>query len=133
MPLERVSQGFKDISATFKINPLNRDLIAIKNENAIARSVRNLIFTYPGDKPFQPNVGCRVSDMLFDNVDHITAASIKSEIENTINNYEKRVKLNEVEVNANPDTNEFDVLINYYIVGVDIPAQELTFVLEPTR
>ena len=133
MPLERVSQGFKDISATFKINPLNRDLIALKNENAIARSVRNLIFTYPGDKPFQPNVGCRVSDLLFENFDNITAASIRSEIENTINNYEKRVKLNKVEVNANLDSNEFDVLINYYIVGVDIPAQELNFVLEPTR
>ena len=133
MPLERVSQGFKDISATFKINPLNRDLIALKNENAIARSVRNLIFTYPGDKPFQPNIGCRVSELLFENFDNLTAASIKSEIENTINNYEKRVKLNKVEVNANADTNEFDVLINYYIVGVDIPAQELTFVLEPTR
>ena len=133
MPLERVSQGFKDISATFKINPLNRDLIALKNENAIARSVRNLIFTYPGDKPFQPNVGCRVSELLFENFDNITAASIRSEIENTIRNYEKRVKLNKVEVNANFDSNEFDVLINYYIVGVDIPAQELNFVLEPTR
>lgn len=133
MPLERVSQGFKDISATFKINPLNRDLIALKNESAIARSIRNLIFTYPGDKPFQPNVGCRVSEMLFENFDKLTAQGIQSEIENTIKNYEKRVKLNKVEVNANPDTNEFDVLINYYIVGVDIPAQELNFVLEPTR
>ena len=133
MPLERVSQGFKDISATFKINPLNKDLIAIKNENAIARSVRNLIFTYPGDKPFQPNIGCRVTDMLFDNFDNLTAASIKSEIENTINSYEPRVKLNIVEVTANLETHEFDVLINYYIIGVDIPAQELTFILVPTR
>jgi len=133
VPLERVSQGFKDISATFKINPLNKDLIAIKNENAIARSIRNLIFTYPGDKPFQPNIGCRVTEMLFDNFDNLTAASIKSEIENTINSYEPRVKLNKVEVTANLETYEFDVLINYYIIGVDIPAQELTFILVPTR
>ena len=49
MPLERVSQGFKDISMSFQSNPLNNDLIAIKNENAISRSLRNIVFTLPGE------------------------------------------------------------------------------------
>jgi len=84
VPARRISQGFKDISATFQINPLNDDLIAIQNANAISRSVRNLVFTLPGEKPFQPNVGSNVSRLLFENLDLLTADSIKREIENTI-------------------------------------------------
>ena len=80
MPVQRTSKGFKDISATFQVNPLNDDLIANRNENAIARSVRNLVLTVPGEKPFQPDVGSRVLDLLFDNMDELTASSIKTEI-----------------------------------------------------
>ena len=60
MPLQRVSQGFKDISMTFQENPLNNDLIALKNENAIARSIRNIVFTLPGEKFFDPNFGSNI-------------------------------------------------------------------------
>jgi hypothetical protein len=133
VPLERVSKGFKDISATFQISPINSDLISLKNANAIARSVRNLVFTQPGDKPFQPTVGSRVSELLFENFDKLTATSIRSEIENTINQYEPRVKLNEVIVEPDFDSYEFNVTIKYFIVGIDIPVQQLTFILEPTR
>ena len=133
MPARRISQGFKDISATFQINPLNDDLIAIQNANAISRSVRNLVFTLPGEKPFQPNVGSNVSRLLFENMDELTADSIKSEIQNTINNYEPRVELNEVIVDPNYDENAFDVVIKYYIIGIDVPEQQLSFVLQLTR
>jgi len=133
VPSRRISQGFKDISATFQINPLNDDLIAIQNANAISRSVRNLVFTLPGEKPFQPNVGSNVSRLLFENLDLLTADSIKREIENTINNYEPRVELNEVIVDPNYDENAFDVVIKYYITGIDVPEQQLSFVLQLTR
>ncbi len=133
MPLERVSQGFKDISATFQISPINSDLISLKNSNAIARSIRNLIFTVPGDKPFQPTIGSRVSELLFENFDRLTSTLIRGEIENTINDYEPRVKLKKVTVEPNFDNNEFNVSIRYNIIGIDIPVQQLTFILEPTR
>ena len=133
MPARRISQGFKDISATFQINPLNNDLISNMNANAISRSIRNLIFTLPGEKPFQPDIGSNVSRLLFENLDLLTADSIKREIENTINNFEKRVKLNEVVVEANHDENAFDVVINYFIIGIDVPEQQLSFVLQLTR
>ena len=133
MPVRRISQGFKDISATFQINPLNNDLIAIRNANAISRSVRNLVFTIPGEKPFQPDIGSNVSRLLFENMDELTADSIKGEIENTINAYEPRVKLNEVNVNPMYDDNAFDVTIRYYIIGIDVPEQQLEFVLQLTR
>jgi len=133
MPLERVSQGFKDISMSFQSNPLSSDLIALKNENAIARSIRNIVFTVPGEKFFNENFGSRVSKSLFENIDEISASIIQDEIENSILNYEPRVELIEVKTNPNYDNNEFNVTIIYKIIGADVPTQQLEFVLQPTR
>ena len=133
MPLERVSQGLKDISASFQSNPLTNDVIALKNASAIARSVSNIVFTYPGEKFFNPNFGSRISQSLFENLDPTSAIAIKDEIENSIRNYEPRVILNNVSVEPNYDNNEFNVTIVYRIVGVDVPPQQLEFVLQSTR
>ena len=133
MPLERVSPGFKDISMTFQVNPLNNDLIGLKNENAIARSVRNIVFTHPGEKFFDENFGSRISASLFDNIDNITADQIVDEIKQSIENYEPRVNLIDVEAFPNFDNNQFDVVIVYEIIGADVPPQELQFALQSTR
>lgn len=133
MPLERVSQGFKDISMSFQVNPLNNDLIALKNETAIARSIRNIVFTFPGEKFFDPNFGSNITRSLFENIDEISAIAIRDEIETSIRNYEPRVNLISVETFPDYDNNGFDVTITYRIVGIDVPAQQLEFVLLPTR
>ena len=133
MPVERISRGFKDLSMTFQSNPLNDDLIGLKNANAIARSVRNIVMTYPGEKFFQPDFGSRVSKLLFENVDDITASQIQEEIEFSINNYEPRVKLLSVEINPDFDNNLFDTIITYEVVGADVPPQALEFALQSTR
>ena len=133
MPLERVSPGFKDLSMTFQANPLNFDLIGLKNENAIARSVRNIVFTLPGEKFFEEDFGCRISASLFENMDSITANQIKDEITESIENFEPRVNLLEVEVIPEFDNNQFDVLLIYEIIGTDVPVQELQFALQSTR
>ena len=133
MPLEGVSQGFKDISASFKSHPLTSDVIGLKNANAIARSVRNIVLTFPGEKPFNPNFGSRISRSLFENIDNISAITIRDEIENSIRRFEPRVILDDIIVKPDFDNNSFDVLIVYRIVGMDIPAQQLEFVLQSTR
>ena len=133
MPLERVSQGFKDISMSFKANPLNDDLIALKNANAISRSIRNIVFTVPGEKFFQEDFGSDVSQSLFENFDDITASTIKDQIQRSIVNFEDRVNLREVKVLPDFDGNAFDVIIRYDIIGADIPPQELQFVLQSNR
>jgi len=133
VPLERVSQGFKDISASFQINPLNNDLIAVTNTNAIARSVRNLILTKKGEKPFEPNLGSGVYDLLFENMDKQTASVIRDEIVLVLENYEPRISIIEVLVKPNYDEASMDVTLQYEIVGIDVPTQELTLALEPTR
>ena len=133
MPAQRVSKSFKDISMSFKFNPLSGDLIGLKNENAIARAVRNIVLTTPGEKFFDPDFGSSVSEILFENVDDITAVSIEDEIKSSLKNYEPRVELINVTVDPNFDANQFDVRITYRIVGIDIPPSELEFALLPSR
>ena len=133
MPLQRISQGFKDISMTFQSNPLTKDLIVLKNENAIARSIKNIVFTNPGEKPFQPNFGSRITGSLFENIDDITALEIESELKESIQRQESRVSLTELKVTPDIEGNGFDVVINYDIIGADVPPQQLEFVLLPTR
>lgn len=133
MPLERVSQEFKDISMTFQSNPLNDDLIGLKNENAIARALRNIVFTLPGEKFFNESFGSRISGSLFENIDDITGDVINDEIRNSINKWEPRVDLLDVITLPNPDSNSYEVTITYEIVGADVPPQQLEFVLQPTR
>ena len=133
MPLERVSQGFKDISMTFQSNPLNDDLIALKNENAIARSLRNIVFTLPGEKFFDESFGSRITESLFDNIDEITASVIVDEISESIERNEPRVVLKNVKAYPDYENNGFDVIIVYDIVGSEVPRQELQFVLQSSR
>ena len=133
MPQQRVSQSFKDISMSFETNPLNDDLIALKNSSAIARSIRNIVFTQPGEKFFNPEVGSRVSESLFEIVDEVSSIGIRDEIRSSIINYEPRVKLLDVVVIPNVDDNEMNVTVKYKIIGIDIPPQQLDFVLLPTR
>ena len=133
MPVQRLSRGFKDLSASFQTNPLSNDLIALKNESSIARSVRNLVLTIQGERPFQPVLGTGVSRLLFENMDKLTASAIRSELRTTIENYEPRVEINEIIVEADFERNAFDVTLQYFIIGMDVPEQELTFALEPTR
>ena len=133
MPLERVSQGFKDVSMTFQKHPLTSDILALKNESAIARSVRNIVFTVPGEKFFDEDFGSRISQSLFENINDISANIIRNEIKSSLRLYEPRVNVREVEVNPNFDQNEFNVTIVYEIIGADVPPQELQFVLQSTR
>mgnify|MGYP001365400260 FL=1 len=133
MPVERVSRGFKDISMSFEVNPITDDIIGVKNDTAIARSIRNLVLTSPGERFFNPKLGSEVNEILFDTVDDISAAVIRDEIEQTIIKFEPRVKLEDVKVKGDFDNNQFDVTITYDVTGVDALPQQLNFALQPTR
>ena len=133
MPVERISKGFKDISMSFEVNPINSDLIGVKNDTAISRSIRNLVLTTPGERFFNEDLGSGVSQLLFDTVDDISAAVIRDEVEQTIIRFEPRVKLQDVAVEPNYDNNEFDVTVSYDVIGIDALPQQLNFALQPTR
>ena len=133
MPQQRVKRKFKDISMSFESNPLNDDLVSLSDTAAIARSIRNIVFTQPGEKFFNPDFGSRISESLFENVDEVSALAIEDEIKSSIINFEPRVNLLNTVVVPNPDDNEMNVTIEYEITGIDIPPQQLEFVLLPTR
>ena len=135
MPRERVSKGFLDASLTFKSNPITKDIVTLRNETAIARSVRNLVLTYTGERFFRPNLGCQVYRLLFDNISEIVADQIRDEITVTIETYEPRVELGRESVIVKPDYagNAYSITVRYTIVGVEVPPQELSFVLQSTR
>ena len=133
MALQRISRSFKDISLSFEPHPFTKDLPILKNENAIKRSVRNIIETIPTEKFFNPIFGSDVRGSLFEFVDYGTASVIERQIELALDNYEPRIDNVNIEVNPKPDTNEFEVTIFFDIIGQEFPTQEFTFILEATR
>ena len=137
MAIIRQSRAFKDISLSFKRHPVTNDIGVLKNENAIIRSVRNLVQTIPKERFFNPLLGSDVRGLLFENVpgfvDFGTASIIEKQIQTTIENYEPRVDNLEVNVDPRPDQNEYEVVVIFDIVGQDFPAQEFSFILKATR
>ena len=129
----RVSKTFKDISLSFLPHPVTKDLPILKNESAIRRSVRNIVETIPTEKFFNPDFGSDVYKSLFDFVDFGTANVIQGQIKTSINNFEPRVNNVRVEVDPQPDLNQFEINVIYDIVGQEFPTQEFTFILEATR
>jgi len=123
------SRSFKDLSVGFTRNANTKDVAIVKNDNAIKQSVKNLILTVPGEKPFQPEIGSRISELLFEPLDPFTSDSIKQEVINTISQYEPRVRIVNVFVKANFDKNSFDVELRYQIVGLP-PVESIEFVLQ---
>ena len=132
MPIERVSKSFKDISMSFQINPLNNDLIVLKNETAIARSIRNLIMTLVGEAPYSDK-GSGVSNLLFDNMSATITEILKNEVESVISRYEPRVSLIEVIADPDYDNNAYNITVSYSIIGIDVLPQQLKVVLETVR
>ena len=133
MAIKRVSRAFKDISLSFTPHPITKDLTILKNENAIKRSVRNLVQTIPTARFFNSAIGSEVRDSLFEFVDFGTASVIQSQIKITLENFEPRIENVDVEVDPRPDLNDFEVTVFFDIVGQQIPTQEFTFMLESTR
>jgi phage baseplate assembly protein W len=133
VPLESVSRGFKDISLSFKRNPVTNDIISLRNEDAIKRSVINLVRTRIGERFFNPLLGSKVENYFFELAEIGLEEPIREEIRTVINNFEPRVRLRNVEVSLFPEDNAMDVSITYDIIGLSTPQQNITFVLQPTR
>ena len=130
---QRQSRAFKDISLSFKKHPVTNDIISLTNENAIKRSVRNLVETINEERFFNPLIGSRVKESLFEQADGGLLTTIKTQIETTINNFEPRVALTNVSCVHPPNTNNLEVSVSYDIIGQEAQPQEITFILQSTR
>ena len=133
MAITRISRTFKDISLSFTPHPVTKDLPVLKNENAIVRSVRNLVQTIPTERFFNSNLGSDVQDSLFGFVDYGTASLIEDQIVTVVTNFAPRVENIEVDVEPQVDNNSFGVIVRFDVVGQAFPPQEFAFLLETTR
>ena len=127
------SRAFKDINLSFKRHPVTNDVITINDEDAIKRSVKNIIFTILGEKPFEPNFGSVINNSLFDLSTNLNEVRISDEIEQSLLNYEPRIDNTDVTVSVYPDSNELNCIIQYDIVGIPAPTQEVDVLLFPAR
>ena len=133
MPAQTFSKGFKDISLSFKKHPVTDDILVLKNEDAIKRSVQNLVRIQTGEVFFNNLLGSRISGSLFELASDDYVDPIQKEIETSIKNFEPRVTLTDVKFLSTPDENSIDVTIFYDIVGLNSPTQSVNFILEPSR
>ncbi len=133
MPIKRKSRAFKDISLSFMPHPVTNDMPVLLNERAIARSVRNIVETIPTEKFFDPLFGSNVRGLLFENYTQTTSYIIEDQIKTSIKNYEPRVNNIRTVVQGKPDLNSFEVTVIFDIIGLEVPRQSFTFLLEPTR
>ena len=127
------SRAFKDINLSFKRHPVTNDVVTIRDEDAIKRSVKNIIFTILGEKPFEPNFGSVMSRSLFDLNTNLSEIKISDEIKASLNNYEPRIDNVEVSVTILADSNEMNCTVQYDIVGLPAPTQEVDVLLFPAR
>ncbi len=133
MAIQRKSRAFKDISLSFSPHPVTKDLPVLINERAISRSVRNLVETIPTERFFNSLLGTDIRDSLFEGFTPLTATVIEDQIRTTIYNNEPRVGNVNVVIQGLPDSNQFEIQVIFEIVGLDLPIQNFTFILEPTR
>ena len=127
------SKGFKDINLSFKRHPVTNDVVTIRNEDAIKRSVKNIIFTIIGEKPFQPLFGSVVNQALFDLTTEYDEILIRDEIKSSILKFEPRISNLRVTTTVYPNSNELNCVVQYDIVGLPAPTQEVDVLLFPAR
>jgi len=133
VPVENVKRGFKDISLTFKAHPITYDLLPIVDVTSINRSLKNLVLTLNGERPFNGLLGTQISQSLFEILDPRVTSDIESEIRSVIKNFEPRVSLRSVNVTPDYDSNGYQVLVDYKIVGSQFPPQQTSFILQTVR
>ena len=127
------SRAFKDINLSFKRHPVTNDVITVSDEDAIKRSVRNIIFTILGEKPFEPNFGSVINESLFDLNTNLSEIRVSDEIRSSLLIYEPRISNVDVDVTIAPDTNEMNCTVQYDITGIPAPTQEVDVLLFPAR
>ena len=127
------SRTFKDINLSFKRHPVTNDVVTIRDEDAIKRSVKNIIFTILGEKPFQPLFGSVINESLFELNTGLSEMKVSDEITQSLLSYEPRISNVEVTASIYPDSNELNCTVQYDITGIPAPTQQVDVLLFPAR
>jgi phage baseplate assembly protein W len=123
---------YSDLDFSFTKTPGRNDIALSYDDMAVVRAVRYLLLTKHYERPFQPNLGSGIEELLFEPISPITAASLKSEIESVIQNHEPRVNLVQVTIDEDIDRNAYSISIEFYI-GNNVQTTTVNLILERTR
>lgn len=126
------TRRYTDLDVAFTAHPVTGDLVKKNDYSAVSQSIRNLVFLNHYEKPFHPEIGCNIRKMLFELIDPSTAGSIKTEIINTIGNFEPRAKVDDVVVKPNYTEDGYEITIVYTTINLQNPIK-INFFLERLR
>ena len=129
----QISRSFRDVSLSFARNPVTNDILALRNEDAIKKAVINLVKTQIGERFFNPLLGTSTNSLLFELNTIEVSSVLEEQITTLLDNFEPRIRVRSIVVSPIDDTNELNVIINYDIVGLPFPPQNIEFILQPTR
>ena len=129
----QISRSFRDISLSFARNPVTNDILALRNEDAIKKTVINLVKTQIGERFFNPLLGTSTNSLLFELNTIEVSSVLEEQITTLLDNFEPRIRVRSIVVSPIDDINELNVIINYDIVGLPFPPQNIEFILQPTR
>jgi phage baseplate assembly protein W len=129
---KRSTRIFSDLNLNFTKNPATKDVARLTDIEAVKRSVRNLVLTNRFERPFHPEIGSSVRELLFENISPLTAVLLKDRIAEVINNFEPRAGLVDVNVNDQPDRNEYVVTVSFYVLNSPEPT-DVTVYLQRLR
>lgn len=133
MQRQKISRIFKDISLSFDMHPITKDILVLTNEDAIKKSIRNIIRTIPSERFFNPKFGSDIKTSLFEFIDFGTASLLQTQIEIALDNYEPRINNVKIEVLPSPEENNFEITVVFDIIGQDFPTQSFNYILEATK
>jgi len=129
----QISRSFRDISLSFARNPVTNDILALRNEDAIKKAVINLVKTQIGERFFNPLLGTSTNSLLFELNTIEVSSVLEEQITTLLDNFEPRIRVRSIVVSPIDDINELNVIINYDIIGLPFPPQNIEFILQPTR
>ena len=121
-----VRSFYKDLDLDFTRNVVTNDVVKIEDVNAVKRSLKNLIQTNHYERPFHPELGCGIRELLFENFTPLTGIFIRRKVEEVITNYEPRARLSQVTVNEQPDRNGIEVTVYFYVMNIPEPVSVST-------
>ena len=131
--IDRNVRQYKDLDLFFGTKQASNDINKVTDIQAVKRSVRNLVLLNHYEKPFHPEIGSGVRDVLFEPMTPLTSHSLAIEIEDVIENFEPRAKLVGVRALPNLDRNEYEVTVEFYVVNAPTELVDLTIFLERLR
>ena len=124
---------YRDIDLSLEKHPITNDVVSVTDVNSVKKSIKNLLATQHYERPFHPEIGSAISQLLFDPYGPITANRIKRTIEETLNQQEHRARVTKIDVNPLEDSNDYNVTIHFYVENVSTELQSMQTVLEQVR